>query len=171
MPQRILIIGCPGSGKSTFARRLSAQTGLPIVHLDALYWLPGWVERSREDFDALLQDELEKPCWIIDGNYTRTLAMRLEKCDAVIWLDYGRLNCLTGVLKRILTHLGRVRPDMGAGCPERFDAEFLRYVWSFKKNNDAKIADRIAHAPQAAVLRASSRRELNRRLDAFLAEK
>ena len=77
MPQRILIIGCPGSGKSTLARRLSAQTGLPIVHLDALYWLPGWVERSREDFDALLQDKLEKPRWIIDGNYTRTLAMRL----------------------------------------------------------------------------------------------
>ena len=117
MPQRILIIGCPGSGKSTLARRLSPQTGLPVVHLDALYWLPGWVERSREDFDALLQDELEKPRWIIDGNYTRTLAMRLEKCDAVIWLDYGRLNCLTGVLKRILTHIGRVRPDMGAGCP------------------------------------------------------
>lgn len=171
MPQRILIIGCPGSGKSTLARRLGEKTDLPVVHLDALYWLPGWAERSKEDFDARLQNELEKPRWIIDGNFTRTLAMRLEQCDAVIWLDYGRLSCLRGVLKRVLTHLGRVRPDMGAGCPERFDAEFLRYVWSFKKNNDAKIAERIARAPQAAVLRASSRRELNRRLGAFLAEK
>lgn len=171
MPQRILIIGCPGSGKSTLARRLGEKTGLPVVHLDALYWLPGWAERSKEDFDARLQRELEKPCWIIDGNYTRTLPMRLERCDAVIWLDYDRLSCLTGVLKRVFTHLGRVRPDMGAGCPERFNADFLRYVWSFRKNNNAKITDRIAHAPQAAVLRVSSRRELNRRLDAFLAEK
>ena len=171
MPQRILIIGCPGSGKSTLARRLGENTGLPVVHLDALYWLPGWAERSKEDFDARLQNELEKPRWIIDGNFTRTLAMRLEQCDAVIWLDYDRLSCLTGVLKRVFTHLGRVRPDMGAGCPERFNADFLRYVWSFRKNNNAKITDRIAHAPQAAVLRVSSRRELNRRLDAFLAEK
>ena len=171
MPQRILIIGCPGSGKSTLARRLGMKTGLPVVHLDALYWLPGWIERSKEDFDARLQSELEKPRWIIDGNFTRTLSMRLERCDAVIWLDYDRLSCLTDVLKRVLTHLGLVRPDMGAGCPERFNAEFLRYVWAFRKNNNVKIDDRIAHAPHTAVLRVSSRRELNRRLDAFLSEK
>ena len=171
MSRRILVIGCPGSGKTTFSLRLAEQTGLPLVHLDSIYWRADRTHLTREELVDVLRPILAGPRWIIDGNYTRTLAMRLEKCDAVIWLDYGRLNCLTGVLKRILTHIGRVRPDMGAGCPERFDAEFLRYVWSFKKNNDAKIAERIAHAPRIAVLRASSRRELNRRLDAFLAEK
>ena len=124
--------------------------------------------RSKEDFDALLQAELEKPRWIIDGNFTRTLNRRLEKCDAVIWLDYGRLACLSGVIRRVIGNLGKVRPDMGAGCPERFDWEFLRYVWAFRRQNTAKIAERIAGHPQVALLRASSRRDLNRRLDEFL---
>lgn len=171
MPQRILIIGCPGSGKSTLARRLGEKTGLNVIHLDALYWLPGWTARSNEDFDALLLAELNRPSWIIDGNFTRTLSMRLEHCDAVIWLDYGRMTCLLGVLRRILKSHGTVRPDMGAGCPERFDREFLHFVWTFRRTNNTKIAERIAEHPQIALLRASSRCDLNRRLDAFLTQK
>lgn len=144
--ERVLIIGCPGAGKSTLGRLLADKTGLPLVHLDALFWLPGWKERDKSEFDALVLAELGKPKWIMDGNYGRTLSTRLKYCDTVIFLDYGRFTCLWGVLKRVFIHRGDVRPDMGEGCPERFDWAFLKYVWSFSKTNRDKLLSRIQAA-------------------------
>jgi len=161
---RILIIGICGSGKSTLARMLHEETGLPLVHLDALYWLPGWRERPKEEFDALLMDELAKPRWIIDGNYSRTLPLRLRYCDAVIWLDYNRFTALWGVVKRVIAHCGRTRPDMGAGCPERFNGSFLKYVWRFNRKNRARFEALLAGAEGVDVLRVRSRRALRRAL-------
>ena len=93
--EKVLIIGSPGAGKSMLAFELSVKTGLPLVHLDKLWWQAGWIESDREDFDARLAEELEKPRWIIDGNYSRTLPMRLSGCDTVIFLDFPRLTCLS----------------------------------------------------------------------------
>lgn len=129
--QKILIIGSPGSGKSKFSFRLSKKLNIPIIHLDKLFWKEGWVSRSKETFDKLLIEEMEKESWIIDGNYSRTLPMRLEKADTVILFDYSRFVCLWRVLKRVVTNYGKVRADMSEGCRERFDWEFIRYVWSF----------------------------------------
>lgn len=136
--ERILIIGCGGAGKSTLARQLGKRTGLPVVHLDQLFWHPGWVESTKDEIDAKILEELGKPRWIMDGNYNRTLPMRLEKCDAVIYLDFSRVACMFGVLKRILTTYGTVRPDMAEGCPERFDLDFLKWVWNFNKSKREK---------------------------------
>ena len=136
--ERILIIGCGGAGKSTLARQLGEKTGLPVVHLDRLFWHPGWVESTKDEIDAKILEELGKPRWIMDGNYNRTLPMRLEKCDAVIYLDFSRFACLFGVLKRVLTTYGTVRPDMAEGCPERFDLDFLKWVWNFNKSKREK---------------------------------
>ena len=133
--ERILIIGCGGAGKSTLARQLGQKLGLPVVHLDRLFWKPGWVEESQEDFDRKLAAELERPQWIIDGNFNRTLPQRIAKCDTIIYLDFSRMACLLGVLKRVVTTYGTVRPDMGEGCPERFDLEFLQWVWNFNRNH------------------------------------
>ena len=82
---------------------------------------------------------LKKETWILDGNYDRTMAERAKYCDTIIYLDFSRFACLLGVAKRIMTTYGKVRPDMGAGCPERFDWEFLKWVWDFNKNNREKI--------------------------------
>ena len=131
--ERILIIGCGGSGKSTLARQLGEITGLPVVHLDKLFWHPGWVESTKEEIDGKIKAVLEEPKWIMDGNYNRTLPMRIGKCDTVIYLDFSRIACIAGVLKRVLTTYGTVRPDMGEGCPERFDWDFLKWVWNFNK--------------------------------------
>ena len=116
--ERIVIIGCGGAGKSTLARQLGKKLNIPVVHLDKLWWKPGWVESSREEFDAKLAEELAKPQWIMDGNFNRTINQRVDRCDTLIYLDFNRVACLMGVLKRVLTTYGKVRPDMGEGCPE-----------------------------------------------------
>ena len=132
--ERILIIGCGGAGKSTLARKLGERLDIPVVHLDKLWWKPGWIESDREEFDAKLAAELEKPRWIIDGNFDRTMPARIAKCDAVIYLDFSRFACLFGVLKRVITTHGKVRPDIGEGCPERLDLDFLKWVWYYNQN-------------------------------------
>ena len=132
--ERVMIIGCGGAGKSTLAKQLGEKTGLPVVHLDKLYWKPGWVSMSREEFDVIHRDAINRNEWIMDGNFDRTMEARMEQCDTVIYLDFSRFACLMGVLKRIITTYGTVRPDMGEGCPERLDWEFLKWVWNFKKN-------------------------------------
>ena len=132
--ERIIIIGCGGAGKSTLARKLGEVLDLPVVHLDKLFWKPNWVEKSNEEFDALLAQELAKDRWIMDGNFNRTMPERIKRCDTIIYLDFSRVVCLLGVLKRVITTYGKVRPDMGEGCPERFDMDFLKWVWNFNKN-------------------------------------
>ena len=132
--ERILIIGCGGAGKSTLARQLGEKLQLPVVHLDQLWWKPGWVESAREEFDEKLAKELVKTQWIMDGNFDRTMSLRIAHCDTIIYLDFSRLACLRGVIKRVLTSYGKVRPDMVEGCPERFDLDFLKWVWYYNKN-------------------------------------
>ena len=156
MYNKILIIGSCGAGKSTLARSLHEATGLPVVHLDTLHWLPGWTERTKEEFLSLLREELEKPSWIIDGNYSGSLPLRLQYCDAVIWLDYSRVTCLWGVVKRIIMNRGRTRPDMGPDCPERFDWDFIKYVWHF----DGRKFEPLLAASGKPVFRARNRRAL-----------
>ena len=132
--RRILIAGCGGSGKSTLAIRLGERTGLPVVHLDRLWWLPGWVERSREGFDALLERELAKPAWIIEGNYARTFPRRLRYADFCVFLDLDAETCLESAKRRVTQYAGRTRPDMTEGCPERMDGEFKLWIRDFAQN-------------------------------------
>lgn len=163
--QRVIIIGCGGSGKSTLARKLGEKTGLPVVHLDKLFWHPGWVESSKGEIDEKIMAAMAEPRWIMDGNYKRTLPKRLEYCDTVIYLDFSRWACLAGVVKRILTTYGQVRPDMGEGCPERFDLEFLQWVWNFNKNNRKRNYQMLEQHPDKNVYILGSRRQVNRFLD------
>ena len=159
--ERILIVGNSGAGKSTMARALSEKTGLPVVHLDRLFWRENWQHIAREEFDALLQQELEKSQWIIDGNYDRTVSTRLAYCDTVIYLDYPRWQCLLGVIKRVLTSYGKVRPDMGDGCPERFDWEFMKYVWNYNRENRDKLYSKLNALDRVNVIVLGNRKEGN----------
>ena len=158
--ERVLIIGCGGAGKSTLARQLGEKSGLPVVHLDKLFWHPGWVESPPEEIDEKIQQVLEQPCWIMDGNYNRTLPKRLEYCDTVIYLDFSRWTCLMGVLKRILTTYGTVRPDMGEGCPERFDLEFLKWIWTFNKTRRQSYYEMLSQLDGKQVHIFKCRREI-----------
>ena len=160
--ERVLIIGNCGAGKSTFARALAEKTGLPLVHLDKLYWHGDWEHLRREEFDPVLQTELEKPQWIIDGNFNRTIPQRLAKCDTVIYLDYNRLVCLWGVICRIVKSYGKTRPDMGEGCPERIDFEFMKWVWNFNRDKRDQNYGYLNEAAHAETYAFKNRRQLKR---------
>ena len=128
---RILILGCPGSGKSRFARQLARHTALPLIHLDKLYWRPGWIEADKETWVADLTRSIDEPRWVMDGNYLGTLPIRLARADTVIILDPSHWRCLWRVLARTVRYLGQTREDMAPGCPERFDWQFVKYLWNF----------------------------------------
>ena len=141
---RIMVIGSPGAGKSTLARRIAVATGLPLHHLDAEFWLPGWTERAPEAWARQLKQMAGAPRWIIDGNYGGTLEVRLAKADTVVCLDYPTALCLWRVVKRVVTSYGRVRPDAAPGCPERFDAAFLLYIARFRSRKRARTLRLLA---------------------------
>ena len=162
-----MIIGCSGAGKSTLARALKEKLGLPIVHLDQLWWQEGWEHVTREEFDDRLNMALRMDRWIMDGNYSRTMEARLAKCDTIIYLDFNRWECLLGMLQRVLGNLGKVRPDMAAGCPERFDWDFVKWIWNFNKQNRVRNYTWIAKTKHAKSIVLKSRQEVNRFLQSL----
>ena len=133
--RNIMVIGPPGSGKSTLARTMGARFDLRVIHMDQIFWRPGWQERARDQLPPLVEKAVESDGWVCDGNYMSTIDLRAAKADTLIWLDFSRWICVRRVLLRIVKARGTVRPDMTPGCPERFDAGFLRWTWSFPKHS------------------------------------
>lgn len=132
--KKIMVIGSPGAGKSTFARKLQRKTHLPLYYLDMLWHRADKTNVSREEFDARLGEILQKDAWIIDGNYQRTLEMRLQACDTVFLLDFPLEICLAGVKSRI----GKPREDM-PWIETEFDAEFKQWILDFPTNQLPQI--------------------------------
>lgn len=164
--RRIVIQGCAGSGKSTFARRLSAATGLPIISLDSLYWQPGWIGSQRHDFRAKLALAMAAPGWIMDGNYHSDIGdMRDGAADTIVFFDLPRVICIAGVLTRIARLHGRVRPEMAPGCPEKLDVGFLRYVWQYRERQRPRALAWIESQRTAASIHVFTSR---RQADSFL---
>lgn len=134
--KRILIIGCPGSGKSTFARALQKKVNLPLVYLDMLNWNADGTTVPKDIFRQRLQTELQKDCWIIDGNYGSTMEERLQRCDTVFFLDYPTDICLKGIQER----KGRPRADMPWIEPEETDdAEFLAFIENYPLHSRPQV--------------------------------
>jgi adenylate kinase family enzyme len=141
--KRVLIIGSGGSGKTTLARRLAERTGLPLIHLDALYWRPGWDPTPGDEWRSRVETLSRGERWIMDGNYGGTLDLRLDACDTVVLLDVSRWVCLWRVLTRRLRHRGAVRSEMAPGCPERFTWEFLEWIWTYPTRRRPAILERL----------------------------
>ena len=164
--ERIMIIGCGGAGKSTLARQLGEKLNLPVVHLDQIWWAPGnWQHLEREEFDKLLKAEVEKPQWILDGNFNRTIEVRLEECDTVIYLDFSRFVCLTSWLKRVITNWGKARADMTDGCVEWFDPEMANWIWGFNKKNRNRYYDMLSQAKDKNIYILKNRRMVRKFLE------
>ena len=124
---RVAIIGCPGSGKSTFARKLHEKTGLPLVHLDNIWWKPDRTHITREAFDERLAAILSEDAWIVDGNYSRTVETRIAAADTVLFLDYDEQTCMDGVRMRV----GQTRTDM-PWTERTLDPELVALVEGFR---------------------------------------
>ena len=163
---RVMIIGCGGAGKSTLARKLGEKTGLPVVHLDQIFWEPGnWQHLEKEEFDRRLRAEMEKPQWILDGNFNRTMELRLEACDTVIYLDYPRLVCLKNWLGRVIRNWGHHRPDMAPGCNEWIDPEFAVWVWNFNRQYRKKYYALLEKTENKNIVILKSRRQADKFLE------
>lgn len=138
--RRIVVLGIPGAGKSTFARRLGQTLDLPVHHLDRYFWKPGWKASSQEQFEETLAMLLDGDAWILDGNYRRTVPLRLAQADTAILLDVPRHTALKRVMSRIITYRQGDRPDMAEGCPERLvDRDFLMYIWRFHRDVRSEV--------------------------------
>ena len=166
--ERVMIIGCGGAGKSTLARKLGEKTGLPVVHLDRIFWSPGnWNHMERDEFDVALELEMKKDRWIIDGNYDRTLPMRLERCDTVIYLDFSRIRCFTGWIGRVIKNWGAARADMAPGCTEWFDPEMAGWIWSFNKKNRKRYHRMLEETDGVEIFIFKNRRQAKKFLNSI----
>ena len=164
--KRILIIGSGGAGKSTLARDLGAILDLPVIHLDQLYWKAGWEKPSKDEWAVTVDRVIAGKEWIMDGNFGGTLPQRIKRADAIILLDVSRWICLWRVARRAVKYRGMHRPDMAPGCQERFDLEFIRWIWNYpKKSKPAKLALLEATSPDQRVVVLQSAREIAEFLD------
>jgi adenylate kinase family enzyme len=167
MMKRILVIGSGGAGKSTFSRRLGERLGLEVIHLDREQWRPGWVETPKDEWRRKVEELVARDAWVMDGNYSGTLDVRLAACDTVIFLDLPRAVCVWRVLKRIVTYRRGVRPDMAEGCHEQFDFKFIQWVWGYPSTRRPKILALLEqHSRDKQIIRLRSRAEVGKFLEA-----
>jgi adenylate kinase family enzyme len=143
MPEKILIIGNCGSGKSTLARKIHQHSGLELIHLDQHYHRPGWTEPEVEVWREQVRELVQRPNWIMDGNYGGTFDLRFPEADMVILLEVPVIVSLWRVVKRVVRYHGKVRPDMPERCPERFSLSFLWYVAHYKFSRKPGILQRL----------------------------
>jgi adenylate kinase family enzyme len=142
--QRIAIIGNAGSGKSTLARQLHAIFHLPVYHLDQYFWKSGWVQPDPNEYKKIHDALCDKPEWIMDGMNLKLLEYRAKRADIIIFLDFPRYICFWRIFKRTFNYYGRETPSSAAGCSERFDWEFvkfLKWVWNFQKKYPSVIME------------------------------
>jgi len=155
-PQRVMVIGSSGSGKSTISRKLAKRYQLPLVHLDHHFWQPGWIQPSNEEWDRRVRELIAQERWLHDGNYSSTMSVRLERADLVVFLDMNRSRCVWRVLSRFL----RGRQDI-PGCDDRVQWQFLRYIWRFPRRSRPRVLDRLTDF-DGRVVRLRRPREVRR---------
>ena len=163
---RIAIIGCGGSGKSTVARQLGTLLNLPVTHLDAMYYDTAWNPLPQDQFAALQHDLVAADQWIIDGNHASTLPIRLTRATTVIFLDLPARTCLWGIAQRRLRYRGGQHTNVGVY--DRITWGFVRYILGYRRTMRPRIAALIAeHATHASAFTLSSRRAANEFLRQF----
>lgn len=138
--KKVLIIGCPGSGKSYFSRELAEATGLPLYHIDKIRWRTDWTLMPREQFLLILKEIMETDEWIIDGNYLNSMELRLGYADTVFYFDLPTEECLANVEQR----KGKPREDMPDGMIDREDPEFIEFIKNFNSDTKPRVEELLS---------------------------
>ena len=144
--KKVIVIGSSGAGKTYFSKKLAEKLGIAVIHIDKIYWRPGWEEPSKEEWKSELEELLRRDSWIIDGNYGATIEMRLAACDTAVFLDIRRTLCLWRVIRRTFRFYKRTRPDMADDCPEWLDFSFLSFIWNYPNRSRPRIAQLLSDA-------------------------
>jgi adenylate kinase family enzyme len=161
---RIAILGCGGSGKTTVGRRLAAHLNVPLTHLDGLYYDSYWNTLPPEKFAALQEEIVAGPRWVIDGNFTASMPIRFARADTVIFLDIPPIVCLWGILQRRYKYRGG--QHAAQGVYDRITWNFIRYVMGFRRSMRPRVRAMISqHATHADVVILTSRRAARRYLE------
>lgn len=155
--KRIMVIGCPGSGKSTLSRELHSKTGIPLYHLDMLNWNADRTTVEKSIFLEQLSNVLEKDKWIIDGNYDATMELRMQRCDTVLFLDYPLDVCLDGISKR----RGKPRSDIPWEEPEQDDEEFIRFIKNYNSQSRPQVMRLLEKYSHKNIIIFKNRNEAN----------
>ncbi|ACM26488.1 DNA topology modulation kinase FlaR-like protein [Rhizobium rhizogenes K84] len=165
--KRVLVIGCSGGGKSTLSQKIGKRFGLSYVSIDRdVLWLPGWKQRDKMEQRKIIAEKILGARWIMDGTNPSTFDIRLPRTDIVIWVRMPRLLCIWGALSRWLKWVGRTRPEMAPGCPEKVDWEFLQFIWTFEEKFTPRVLAGLAeHGPDVPILQLTSRRQMRALLD------
>jgi adenylate kinase family enzyme len=166
--RRVLVIGSGGSGKSTVSAKLGELLNLEVNHLDKFFWSPGWVEPARDEWIKTVTELADRDSWIMDGNYSGTLELRLQKADTIVFLDLPRVLCLWRIMKRFFLYRNGTRPDMAEGCRESLNLEFVEWVWNYPRRSRPKVVKLLQqHADGKQIFWLHSRSDVKQFLSQF----
>ena len=148
--KRVMIVGGPCSGKSTFAKLLHERTNLLLFNMDHIHWKPGWVERDMDEKNRMVHEIHMQDEWIFEGGHSSTYGERVSRADTFIWLDIPVQLRIFRVLRRIIMNYGKTRPDMPENCPEKFAGRtltFIAFIWRTRHSSRARHQKIIDNAP------------------------
>lgn len=166
--KRIVVAGCQGSGKTHLSLALGAKLGLPVVHLDVLYWRPGWKESDKEGFRARVSEAIAADGWVVDGSFSGlAMDLTLARAERFVVIEQPRWLCLWRVLWRSAFQRSGRRADLPEGCPEQFDWNLLKQAWRYNSDRRPRIqAELERYGGHVPVVRLSSDREIAAFLEA-----
>lgn len=159
---RILVIGSGGSGKSTLSQKLGTLLDLPVIHLDTYFWNANWVPKPNEEWERIVEHFTNEEHWIMDGNYTRTMDIRIKKADLIIFMDMPRILCMYRIIKRRFMYHKKSRPDMNQECQEKLDWEFLKWVWNYRARSRVNTIQKLEQIKEPQqVITVKTKKQVN----------
>jgi adenylate kinase family enzyme len=165
--RRIIVVGCQGSGKTSLALKLGQKLGLPVVHLDVLYWRPGWKAPDRASFRTRVADAIAGERWVVDGSFSGlAFDLTLARADTLVIIDRPRWLCQWRIAWRSAFDRASMRPDLPEGCPEQFDWNLMWEAWRYNTNRRPAIeAERLKYGAEVPIVQLSSDKEIEDFLD------